>query len=349
MNNALTSEDQDTSPEPGFGDLPQGDTVPQPDAEFVTNPVVPQRADPWCYKHNGCYYFTGSVPAYDRIELRKASSLQGLAFAEPVTVWRKHDSGPMSYHIWAPEIHFIQGRWYLYFAAGRAEAIWDIRMYVLENESADPTQGTWIEKGQIQTNWDSFSLDATTFEHKGVLYLAWAQNDPAIAGNTNLYIAEMENPWTIRGRQIQLTRPEFAWEIEGFLVNEGPAVLKKNGRIFLTYSASATDHRYCMGLLAADEDSDLLNPESWDKSSHCIFCSSAENGQFGPGHNSFTTSADDSVDVLVYHARSYQKTVGDPLYDPNRHARMQRIDWAADGTPHFSAPVPDGPHLLNAK
>ncbi|MDF2439857.1 MAG: hypothetical protein JWN98_841 [Abditibacteriota bacterium] len=317
--------------------------------EYVTNPLVPQRADPWCYKHtDGFYYFTGSVPAYNRIELLKAPALQGLAFAEAKVVWRKHKQGPMSYHIWAPELHFIGGCWYLYFAAGRAEAIWDIRMYVLENSAADPTEGTWTEKGQLTTNWDSFSLDATTFEQNGTRYLVWAQNDPAVKGNTNLYIAEMENPWTIRGRQIKLTQPEFDWEIEGFLVNEGPAVLQKNGRIFIAYSASATDQRYCMGLLTASAGSDLLDAASWEKSGQCIFRSCEESGQFGPGHNSFTTSADGMVDVLMYHARPYRKTVGDPLYDPNRHARVQPLEWTGDGTPIFGNPVPDGPVALIA-
>ncbi|MDQ3812743.1 MAG: glycoside hydrolase family 43 protein [Armatimonadota bacterium] len=315
--------------------------------EYVTNPLVPQRADPSCYKHtDGFYYFTGSVPAYDRIELMKASSLQGLAFAEPKIIWRQHDRGPMSYHIWAPEIHFINGRWYIYFAAGRAESVWDIRMYVLENEATDPTTGTWVEKGEIKTNWDSFSLDATTFEHRGTQYLVWAQKDPAIRGNTNLYIAAMENPWMIRGHQVELSRPELPWETQGYLVNEGPAVLKKNGRIFITYSASATDDRYCMGLLTAADSSHLLNPQSWTKSLEPVLETSGEHAQFGPGHNSFTTSTDGSVDILVYHARPYRAIAGEPLYDPNRHARVQSIGWAADGTPIFGLPVPDGPHPL---
>jgi GH43 family beta-xylosidase len=203
-----------------------------------------------------------------------------------------------------------------------------------------------VEKGRIETQWDSFSLDATTFEHRGQRYLVWAQKDPSIEGNTNLYIAELENPWTIRGPQVRLTKPELSWETEGFLVNEGPAILKKNNRIFLTYSASATDHRYCMGLLTASEDADLLDPASWTKSPHPVFQSSEENRQYGPGHNCFTSSADGTVDVMVYHARPYRQTMGDPLYDPNRQARMQRIEWAQDGCPIFGVPIPDGPHLL---
>jgi GH43 family beta-xylosidase len=315
--------------------------------EFVTNPVVAQRADPWVYRHtDGTYYFTGSVPAYDRIELRRAETLQGLAFAEPITIWRRHGSGPMSYHIWAPEIHFVDGRWYIYFAAGRVDEIFDIRMYVLENASPNPLEGEWVEKGQLRTNWESFSLDATTFEHHGIQYLVWAQNDPDIRGNTNLYIAEMENPWTIRGQQVMLTRPEYDWEMQGYLVNEGPAVLKRNGRIFLTYSGSATDARYAMGLLTASEEADLLDPDSWTKSPVPIFVSSPENGVYGPGHNSFTVSHDGTTDVLVYHGRSYPDIMGNSLNDPNRHARIQRLEWAEDGTPLFGQPVPDGPHVI---
>jgi len=337
----------DSTPDPTFGDLPAGAAASVLPREYLVNPLVPHRADPWCYRHtDGHYYFTGSVPAYDRIELHVAPTLRELAFAEPVVVWRKHPSGPMSWHIWAPELHHIDGCWYLYFAAGRADAIWDIRIYVLANPATDPTTGSWTEKGQLLTGWDSFSLDATTFAHQGVRYLVWAQKDPAIAGNTNLYIAAMENPWTIRGPQVLLTKPEFDWETDGFLVNEGPAILKRNGRIFLTYSASATDSRYCMGLLTAADSADLLDPASWTKSPRPVFATAPGAGQFGPGHNSFTTSADGTVDVLVYHARPYPHTMGDPLYDPNRQARAQRFDWDSNGGPDFATPVPDGPHVL---
>ena len=199
------------------------------------NPLIPQRADPWVYRHtDGHYYFTASVPEYDRIELRRARTLQELATAQPVVVWRKHDSGPLSANIWAPEIHFIDGKWYIYFAAARTtdtnEGLFDHRMFVLENEAENPLEGQWTEKGQIRTHWESFALDATTFEHQGVRYLVWAQKDPQIVGNSNLYISKMENPWTLTGPQVMIATPEHPWEVIGFLVNEGPAVLKKNGQ-----------------------------------------------------------------------------------------------------------------------
>lgn len=310
----------------------------------VSNPLIEQRADPWIVKtEDGNYYHTASAPEYDRIELRKSSTLAGLAEAEPAVVWRKHETGPMSYHIWAPELHRIGDKWYIYFAAGRAEDIWRIRIWVLENETADPTTGTWTEKGEVATAWDTFSLDATTFEHRQVRYLVWAQQDPGIQNNSNLYIAPMLNPWTLAAPQVRITTPEYPWEQVKYKVNEGPAVLIRNGRIFITYSASATDASYCMGLLWADADSDLMNPASWNKSAEPVFTTCGENGQYGPGHNSFTVSGDGSRDILVYHARNYPEIQGDSLRDPNRHTRIQPFGWGDDGFPVFGSPVKDGP------
>ena len=305
--------------------------------------IVEQRADPWVYLHtDGYYYFTASVPEYDLIELRRAKSLRALRTAEPVTAWVKHETGPMSDLIWAPELHHIHGKWYLYFAAAKSRDIvnglFDHRMFVLENESTNPLEGEWIEKGQVQTEWDSFALDATVFEHKGTHYLVWAQKDPSIDGNSNVYIAELENPWTIKLPQVMLTKPEYDWETRGFLVNEGAAVLKRNGHIFITYSASATDENYCMGMLCASEDADLLNPASWSKSFRPVFQTNADVNQFGPGHNSFTVN-EKGEDVLIYHARTYTEIEGDPLYDPNRHARAQVFTWNEEGRPEFGKPL----------
>ncbi|WP_088032210.1 family 43 glycosylhydrolase [Evansella clarkii] len=310
------------------------------------NPLIEQRADPWVYKHeDGYYYFTGSVPEYDRIEVRRAKTIEGLRGAEQVTVWRKYETGPLSANIWAPEIHYIEGKWYIYFAAARTtetrDGLFDHRMFALECEAANPLEGSWTEKGQVKSKWETFCLDATSFEHRGVRYYVWAQKDPEIEGNSNLYIAEMENPWTLKEEQVMISTPEYDWEKIGFYVNEGAAVIKRNGKIFMTFSGSATDNNYCMGLLYADEDADLLNPDSWKKLDHPVFQTSGKNGQYGPGHNSFTVSEDGEKDVLIYHARNYEEIEGDPLYDPNRHTRAQVISWNEDGFPVFGEPVPD--------
>ena len=305
------------------------------------NPLVPQRADPWVHRTEaGRYYFVATAPEFDRIELRAADSIGAIRDARATVVWRKRESGPMGAHIWAPELHRIEGRWYIYFAAGDADDIWRIRMYVLSNDSEDPTQGRWTEEGTIATAWDSFSLDATTFEHRGKRYLIWAQAPFDRDENSALYLAEMASPTAIKlATTIEISRPEFDWERVGHKVNEGPAVLIRNGKVFVSYSASATDHNYAMGLLWADEDADLLDAASWQKSAEPVMTSG--NGQFGPGHNCFTLAEDGETVVLIYHARPYRKLQCWALSDPNRHARAQVLKWDADGMPVFGKPVAD--------
>ncbi|MER7108208.1 glycoside hydrolase family 43 protein [Streptomyces sp. NPDC000229] len=308
------------------------------------NPLVRNRADPHIHRHTDRhYYFTATAPEYDRIVLRRSRTLRGLATAEEAVVWRKHGSGDMGAHIWAPEIHHIDGTWYIYFAAAPSDDVWKIRMWVLENRSRDPFKGTWTEKGRIATAWDTFSLDATTFTHRGSRYLAWAQHEPGMDNNTAVFLSRMANPWTLAGPQVRLTTPEYDWECVGFKVNEGPSVIRRNGRLFMTYSASATDSNYCMGLLTADDRGDLMDPANWTKSSRPVFTSNDSTRQYGPGHNSFTVAEDGRTDVLVYHARQYKEISGDPLHDPNRHTRIQRLGWKPDGTPDFGIPVADGP------
>lgn len=310
------------------------------------NPLLEKMADPFIYKHtDGFYYFIASAPEFDRIELRRSETIDGLREAKPVTLWTKHQDGPLSSLIWAPEIHYIEGKWYIYFAAAPNEEAhpehktFQHRMYVIENESPNPLEGTWTEKGQVKTNWESFALDATVFQQNGIWYYVWAQKDPAILGNSNLYIAEMENPWTLKANQVMLTKPELEWELKKIPVNEGPAVLKRNGKIFITYSASATDENYAMGLLTANENDDLLNPDAWTKSKEPVFKTSEENQKFGPGHNSFTVSEDGLTDLLVYHARDQKTGGGEALNDAGRHACVQPFSYDAHGFPQFGVPV----------
>ena len=145
-------------------------------------PWILQRADPYVYRHtDGMYYFTASLPEYNGIALRRASTLAGLVDAEETMIWKKHDKGIMSVHIWAPELHYLDGKWYIYFAGGDIDDIWAIRPYVLECADADPITGTWVEKGKMQRSdddpfsFEDFSLDATVFEHRGEHYYVWAE------------------------------------------------------------------------------------------------------------------------------------------------------------------------------
>ena len=303
---------------------------------------ISQRADPFVYKHkDGAYYFTATVPEYDRIILRRAESLEGLKEAEEKVIWRKHEKGPMGNHIWAPELHYLDGEWYLYFAAGDAEDKWRLRPYVLRFKGEDPLMGPWEEMGMMQSapedafSFRSFSLDGTVFENQGKRYYVWVEKIGVGKMISNLYIAQMENPVRLKTAQALLSTPDYPWERRGFWVNEGPAVLHHAGKIYLTYSASDTGVNYCMGMLSVDESQDVLDPANWRKRRYPVLASDEKKGIYGPGHNSFTED-EGGRPILVFHARTKKEIQGDPLYNPNRHAMMMPFGWNERGEPVFA-------------
>ncbi len=309
------------------------------------SPLVPQRADPYLYKHtDGKYYFTATCPAYDRIEIRCADTVNGIATAKARVVWTKHPFGAQASHIWAPEIHYIMGKWVIYYAAGAKPGKWKIRPYALILQGTDPMKDEWVEAGMLQAAdgdpypFTSFSLDTTVFEHRGRWYIIWAQKfgtDEAEKDISNLYIAELATPVKLKTFHVLLTTPDYDWERDGgFWVNEGPAVLKRAGKIFVTFSASATGACYCMGLLTADENADLIDPRSWQKERYPVCKTQPSLKVYGPGHNSFV-EGDEGEMLTLMHFRDYEKIHGDPLNDHNRHAHVLKLKFAENGAPMF--------------
>ena len=306
--------------------------------EKYSGVLIPQRADPCIFlAPDGMYYFTASVPDFDLIELRRAASIEELPAAPTRVVWTKHESGPMSKYIWAPEIHLVDGVWCIYFAAAGEEpdnkGVFSHRTYCLQCKG-DPMADEWVEAGQMNTGWESFTIDSTTFEACGKRYFVWAQRDYDIPGNSNLYIAQMLSATELKLPATLLTVPEYDWECIGYLVNEGPSVLKHNGKLYMTYSGSATDENYAMGMLTADEDADLLCKDSWTKSPVPVMVTDPAHQIYGPGHNSFTKDKE-GRDLLVFHARPYPGFQGTPLSDPNRHCHVWPVEYDGNDQPVF--------------
>ena len=304
-------------------------------------PFIRQRADPYIMRSDEAgYYFTASVPEYDRIALRHSDTLEGLRDAPERTVFVKHESGPQSVHIWAPEIHRIDGVYYIYYAGGDKDDVWEIRPYVLRC-LGDPMVDDWVEMGPMQAADDDpfsfrgFSLDATVFSCRGERYFVWAEKVGVGKQISNLYIARLAAPNKLATIQELLSTPDYGWERGDFWVNEGPAILKHDGKIFLTFSANTTGELYCMGMLWANEDDDLLDPANWTKLRRPVLQSDGGKGLHGPGHNCFVKADDGETDLLVYHARQYSQLVGNPLYDPNRHVYVAPVTYDGQGFPQF--------------
>ncbi|MGI4864911.1 MAG: glycoside hydrolase family 43 protein [Janthinobacterium lividum] len=315
-----------------------------------TNPLLPSGADPWTIYHDGYYYYTHTTGG--NLTLWKTKSLTELKTAEKKVVWTPPATGPNSREIWAPELHYLQGKWYMYYSAD-AGTNQTHRVWVLENSSPDPLQGTWIDRGKLADPAnDRWEIDGSVFENKGKLYFIWSGWEGDTNGRQSIYLAAMRNPWTLAGSRVLVSTPTYAWERNGDLgatsnpphvdVNEGPEVLKHDNKLFLVYSASGcwTDF-YALGMLTASANSDLLNPASWTKTPTPVFQQSPTNKVYAPGHNSFFTSPDGKQNWILYHAND-EPGQGCGRF---RSPRMQPFTWHADGTPDFGQPVPVGQEL----
>ena len=300
--------------------------------QSFTNPLFANGADPWLEYWQGNYYLTTTTWT-SQLVMRKSPTLAGLASATPVNIWS--ETNPKSCcNFWAFEFHRLQGpdgpRWYMMYTSGKQENLDGQHLSVLESAGDDP-MGPYQYKGSPMP--DSWNIDGNYLEYKGKLYLLWSE---WVGGEQLNWISEMSNPWTLTGERMVLSRPSLPWEQSGRKVNEGPEVLKHNGRTFVIYSASFCDTAdYKLGLLELIGDNPM-DATSWTKADQPVF--ERGNGVFGPGHNGFFTSPDGSENWLVYHGNN-KETDG---CSATRSVRAQPFTFRADGTPDFGTPVPEG-------
>ena len=302
-----------------------------PGGATFKNPILPApSADPWVIQHDGQYYSCESRHQ-DTIWIRKAKSFIDLEQHEGTMIWSAPAFGPNSRSLWAPELHRIQGKWYIYYAAddGLNE---NHRMWVLEGLTDDPA-GPYRCRGTLDTT--AWAIDGTVLQMpNGSLYFIWSGWPGKENGQQHLYIAPMSNPWTLSAERTLIARPEHAWECVDMAICEGPQILQNDGRTFIVYSASGSwTEDYCLGLLEL-EGRDPLKPSTWKKRG-CVFCKT--DYVWGIGHCCFVKSPDGAEDWIVYHAKSKRKKGWN-----DRNVRAQKFTWTDAGLPDFGLPIPAG-------
>lgn len=315
------------------GTPPPGDSGAK--GKTFINPIKSSGPDPWVIKKGDFYYYTQT--SGNRVSIWKTQFIEDLSSAKEVVIWNAPTEGNIDYNrdIWAPELHFLDGKWYMYFAADKDGDNATHRIYVLENEAEDPTSSGWKLIGKIADPDDRWAIDATIFTYKGINYIAWSGWEASVDDKQCIYVAKLKNPTTIDGKRVKISQPTYTWEDR---INEGPeALLNDSGQLFLTYSGNGCwSDDYCLGLLTLKKDGDPMNPDDWAKASDPVFTKNVQGGAYGPGHNGFFKSPDGTQDWIIYHANG---TSGEGCGD-NRNPRIQNFSWKSDGTPNFGTPVP---------
>jgi GH43 family beta-xylosidase len=296
---------------------------------MLINPIISApAADPWMIFHGGFYYFCESRNN-TTIHIRKAKHLLDIGKDVGAQVWAPPKRGMNSKNVWAPELHFIGNKWYIYYAAdnGKNE---NHRMWVLESETSDPL-GKYKCRGCLETG--GWAIDGTPFvSDEGQLFFLWSGWPGKVDGQQNIYIAQMSNPFTVCGERVLISEPTESWERYEMAINEGPQVLRRDGKLFVVYSASASwTMHYCLGMLELTGNN-VLNPAAWVKVGPVF---EKNEHLWGVGHCSFVKSPCQTEDWILYHAKT-EKTHG--WIDRRVHA--QRFNWHANGRPNFGTPFP---------
>ena len=312
------------------------------------NPLA-SGADPWVVRADSFYYYIQS--RNNGIYVSRSKSLTGVITASATRVWSAPATGWNQTNIWAPELHRIDGHWYIYYAGGQPSTVGFIhqRAGVLEAATDDP-QGAYIDRGMLYTGDDvaagtdpKWAIDLTVDRIGGQLYAVWsgwAQNSTTTDRvPQNLYIAPMSDPLTISGNRVQISAPTADWERGTELdLEEGPEILQHGAQTLIIYSTRESWlPAYRLGQLRlTSATADPLSGASWTKSGP-VFQGAPD--VYGVGHASFTVSPDSTESWIVYHS----KVSSSPGWD--RNVRMQRFTWNADDTPSFGTPAPTGQRL----
>ena len=300
----------------------------------ITNPVHNGGADPWVIRDGDDYYYCFSggngvrVAQIDGLHAISQDNYSQVYSAPAGTMW--------SAEYWAPELHKINGKWYIYVAADDGDN-YNHRMYVLECMGDKPTDNFKMV-GKITDSTDKWAIDGTVLQYNDELYFVWSGWEGDENTAQNLYIAHMSDPCTIDSERVMISKPDTKWERMGGRpwINEGPTALVKDDGVHIIYSGSGSwSDWYCLGRLTFT-GGDILNADNWIKTEATVFQKTDK--VFGPGHASFTTAADGTT-WIIYHANLVSGTGWG-----GRSTWTQPITW--DGNvPVLGTPVDPGTEL----
>jgi GH43 family beta-xylosidase len=311
------------------------------EAKLFSNPVLGPGQDPSVTTYRGWYYLVQSSPDTSYITVRRSRSIKSLAASVRHVVWRGGRAGSPCCEWWAPELHAVNGRWYIYTTADNGTNE-NHRLQVL---AARSPLGPYLYKGQLNTPGSTWSIDPSPLLLPNRrLFLFWSGWPGTINGVQNIYIAAMSNPWTVSSGRTLLSTPAYVWERypnpgpPPVYVNESPEPIIHNSTISVTYSASGCfTPNYSLGLLSARVGSNLLNAGSWTKSPEPIFQSNPAADIFGPASNGFFLSPDGKQTWIAFHG--VNDSAGNCGFE--RAIYVQRVSWNANGTPNLGGmPLP---------
>ncbi len=287
-----------------------------------TNPFLGgdvEIADPYVLKWNGEYYLYCSgdpIRAFHSTDLVHWDELGPMLRSNP-TGWNGMD-------IWAPEVVYRDGKFYMYYTGTVRSEDWKAQEANrrIGVAVADSPRGPFVDSGKPLT--PGWGIDGTVFRDPatGVDYLFYSKLYEDGAG---IAVDRFKSPTEVEGKPRFAIRGSEAWEdkdgdpANGTLryTNEGPVVLEKDGRFYVIYSGGSWDMptyalAYAVGssMTALEKRPPILR---------------GTRGVDGPGHNGVVKAPNNVDEEIIYHARVV------PFVQPwNRYPFLDRLHWTGD-------------------
>ena len=308
-----------------------------------TNPVSDvYLADPQCFYYQGTYYAvgTGASEAGDEklpakvVPMLKSHDLQRW---EPVGHVLEPPSEEKGGSFWAPEVHFDQGTFYLYYASNGGGK--DDKGFHLRVATSQKPEGPYTDIGKPLTDLahNPFAIDATAFrDDDGQWYLFYAtdfyDSDATTFRGTALVMDKLKTMTELDGHPQTVMRAHWSWQLylphrlmggvrADWYTLEGPCVTRHDGKYYCFYSGgNYGNDTYGVDSLVADR---ITGP--WRETGQYRgpqIMRSVPGKVIGPGHNGLVT-APDGQDYLVYHAWNQDMTRRQMWVDP--------LEWTDHG------------------
>ena len=295
----------------------------------------------YCEKEH-CYYgiSTTGYPLWgdDTLIIHRAEHFEDMFRNSESRVAYQSNAKDDTYgYLWAPELHYIKGKWYIYTSCqnGPDEVLKHI--LVLEAKTDSPFDGFKL-CGHI--NRDIFAIDPSVHydAENDRLYLC---SSPVIDGVQMIAVQELASPAEPIGEMAIVAKPELSWELvppyvgEKAIVEGGYFVKSPNGRLFIIYSANGCwSDDYAMGLLEY-KGGNMASADAWEK--YPIPVVTKSNGNFGPGHATFFYSPDGSELWICHHCLCSSNPSNEPM---KRRCHCQRVFFDQTGFPHIGELTP---------
>jgi GH43 family beta-xylosidase len=297
-----------------------------------TNPIHEgYLGDPFVLKHNGEYYAYGTAPPGELIipvlhsrdlvgwrPLGDASTLDDDAFQA----------------LWAPEVAYDNGTFYLYYSAGGEEG----QRHQLRVAAATRPTGPFEDSGAVLTPEDPFTIDAHPFrDDDGQWYLYYCRDfldsDRNERVGTGIVVDRLVGMTRLAGERRTVVQPHAGWQlyerqrkwygrVGDWYTVEGPFVHKHDGRYYCFYSGGAwKEPNYGVSYVVADEAMGPFAPEEGAEGPEILRTRLGR--VIGPGHASVIHAPDNVDEYIVYHAWDPEHT--------SRLMRMDRLNWGEEG------------------